>query len=64
MVNKFIALITALFSIIFLSYRKGRNDVKSKQVKQMLEEVRKGKTRRAEIEKLSDDKLDSHLGEL
>ena len=38
MINKIIAVITFLFSVIFLSYRKGKKDLESEQIKDLVED--------------------------
>lgn len=47
-ITKVVSLITILFSIIFLSYRKGRKDLKSEQIKDLVKDY---ETRRKADEK-------------
>ena len=50
MLNKIIAMITVLFSILFFSYRKGKNDQINKGNNEILKDIkkiRKAKARRS-----------------
>jgi hypothetical protein len=53
MINKIIAVITFLFSVIFFSYRKGKKDLKSDQIKNLVQDY--------ETRKKADEKFNNRV---
>lgn len=64
MINKILGLITILFSIIFFSYKKGKKDTESEQVKEMFDEVKRINNLKNEQERLSGDDLNAYYDKL